>query len=286
MLVVTLVGTPSLSADDVALASKSCSRCSEPVWLSDMRAAEFSAQSAEAVALEAVLPHVDVFVQLEATREKSLFVADMDSTMIQVECIDELADYAGLKVEIAAVTEAAMRGELDFEAALRKRVALLAGLDVGAIAACLRDRVRPTPGAATLIATLKAEGIRTVLVSGGFTAFANPVGTALGFDLMAANVLAESEGKLTGDLVGPVVDAAAKRDLLLKEAAGLGISTSQAVAIGDGANDLDMVMEAGLGIAFHAKSALARAADVRIRNGDLSTLLHALGIGEDRWVRR
>ena len=233
--------------------------------------------------LEEVLPHADVFVQKRAERARRLFVADMDSTMISVECIDELADYAGLKPQIAEVTEAAMRGELDFEAALRRRVALLGGLASSAIDKCLSERVRFTAGAKTLIATLKAHGIRTVLVSGGFTAFAQPVGEALGFDRISANVLATDKGRLTGGLAGPIVDAEAKRRLLMEETEALGCSPSAAVAIGDGANDLQMVAAAGLGIAFHAKPALAERAGARIRNGDLTTILFALGINRQDW---
>ncbi|MEO0501530.1 MAG: HAD-IB family phosphatase, partial [Pseudomonadota bacterium] len=156
-------------------------------------------------ALEAVLPDVDVIVRPADMRPR-LFVADMDSTMITVECIDELADFAGLKAEVSAVTEAAMRGELDFEAALRERVALLAGLEERAIAACLDQRVRPTAGAASLLQALRSAGVRCVLVSCGFTAFAEPVGNMLGFDRVVANVLEISDGVLTGRLAGPVVD--------------------------------------------------------------------------------
>ncbi len=255
------------------------------MWLAEGRAADFRVAEVNREALEAALPDADIFVQPAGERARRLFVADMDSTMIEVECIDELADYAGLKAKISAVTNSAMRGELDFEAALRARVRLLAGLGTDAIDRCLRERVVHTAGAAMLIATLKAEGVRTVLVSGGFTAFAEPVGRALGFDLVVANCLAVEGGKLTGGLDGPIIDAAAKRDLLLAEAAQLGVSAQQAVAIGDGANDLLMVEAAGFGVAYHAKPALAAAADARIRKGDLSVLLYALGIAERRWAR-
>ncbi|MEE4350949.1 MAG: phosphoserine phosphatase SerB [Pacificimonas sp.] len=285
MFVVTLVGTPHLSADDLAAASEICG-ADESVWLAETRAADLFAPRGHAGLrdrMEAALPHADVFVQPVAARARRLFVADMDSTMIQQECIDELASFAGKKAEIAAVTEAAMRGELDFEAALRGRVAKLKGLPVGAIRECVSTRIEMTPGAATLIATLKAEGIRTCLVSGGFHRFADVIGSRLGFDLVLANRLTVAEDLLTGDVESPVVDAAAKRALLVSEARALGADPSQAVAIGDGSNDLMMVEAAGLGVAYHAKPKLAEAADARIRNGDLTSLLFALGIAPERW---
>lgn len=238
--------------------------------------------AADAGALELVLPRCDIFVRAADAPQPRLFVADMDSTMIGVECIDELADYAGLKAEVGAVTEAAMRGELDFEAALRRRVSLLEGLETTTIASCLAERVHETPGARTLVATLKAHGVRTVMVSGGFTAFAVPVGTAIGFDRIAANELETGDERLTGRLAGEIVDAARKAALLTAEAEGRG-GVAAALAIGDGANDIPMVRMAGYGIAFHAKPILARAADARIRNGDLTAVLHALGIRRADW---
>lgn len=259
-------------------------------WLADDRAADLSLPvenvdaGALTVRIEAALPHADVFVQRQSERQRRLFVADMDSTMIAVECIDELADFANLKAEVAAVTEAAMRGELDFEAALRRRVSLLKGLDRSAIDRCREERVRFTPGAETLIATLRAERVRTVLVSGGFTAFAQPVADALGFDVVQANVLGLGADRLTGDLDGAVVDAVAKKALLLSEARQMGVPVSAAIAVGDGANDLQMVRAAGLGLAYRAKPALAEAADARIRNGDLTAILFALGIPQRRWT--
>ena len=284
MLLVTLVRTPTLSEGDIATAREILGG-GDIGWLTEGKAADISGIGDGKVAeLEAALPHVDVFSQEERARERKLFVADMDSTMISVECIDELADFAGLKSEIAAVTEAAMRGELDFEAALRRRVSLLEGLDEGAIQSCLNERVKDNPGARTLVATLKSRGVRTVLVSGGFTAFAGPVGERLGFDRVVANVLEIGGGKLTGGLAGPVVDAATKREVLLEEAEQLGIGPDAAIAMGDGANDLQMVKVAGLGVAFHAKPALAEKANANIRNGPLTTLLFALGIPEAEWT--
>ncbi len=226
----------------------------------------------------------DVVVQPAAGREKRLLVADMDSTMIGVECIDELADYAGLKPAIAAITDAAMRGELDFEGALDARVALLRGLDAGVIERCLAERVHLTPGARTLVGTMRARGARCVLVSGGFTRFAEPVARAIGFDRAVANELLIEDGRLTGAVRKPIVGAAAKLETLRAEAAALGIGLAETLAVGDGANDLPMIAAAGLGIAYHAKPIVAAAAGALIDRGDLTTLLWAQGIARRDWV--
>ncbi len=231
--------------------------------------------------LEAALPHVDVVVQpAGAPRRKALLIADMDSTLIQCECIDELADYAGLKPQVAAITEAAMRGELDFTAALDARVALLAGMDVGVLDRCRDERVRLMPGARELVATMTAAGARTILVSGGFTAFARPVGAALGFDRVVANTLLSEGGRLTGTVARPVVDGGTK----LAELRAAGVALDRCLAVGDGANDVPMLAAAGLGIAFHGKPATAAAADANVRHGDLTVLLWAQGIPRARWV--
>jgi len=212
-----------------------------------------------------------------------LLVADMDSTMVACECLDELADYAGLKAEVAAITERAMRGELNFAASLTERVALLTGLPTADIALCLSARVRPNPGARTLIATVRAHGIRTVLVTGGFTAFAKPVGAMLGFDRVVANRFEVDGDRLTGRVIPPIVDAATKRAVLLAEAEPLG-GVAAAVAVGDGANDIPMLQAAGLGIAYHAKPKANAAAAARIAHGDLTTLLYALAIPRADWT--
>lgn len=240
--------------------------------------------AAARAALEGVFPATDVIVQLVRGREKKLLVADMDSTMITVECIDELADYAGIKPQIAEVTERAMRGELDFAAALDARVGLLKGLDEGAIDRCLDERVRNSPGAETLVKTMRARGSMTVLVSGGFTRFAEPVGARLGFERVIANVLEIADGALTGTVEKPIVDSATKETALREAMAESGLDASETLAVGDGANDLAMIRVAGLGVAYHAKPIVAAAAGARIDHGDLTALLHAQGIPKAEWV--
>ena len=212
-----------------------------------------------------------------------VFVSDMDSTMIGQECIDELADYAGIKPQIAAITERAMLGELDFESALRERVALLAGLEEGAIQRCLAERIRPNPGARVLVETLKAVGCKTVLVTGGFHHFADPVAEGLGFDRVVANRLEVADGALTGALLGPVVDSAVKRAVLLEEltAAGAG---AVGMAAGDGANDIPMLEAAHLSVAYDAKPKARAAADCWIDRGDLTAVLVLLGIPPVQWA--
>ena len=227
---------------------------------------------------------VDLLPIPPGPRRIALFVADMDSTMIGQECIDELADYAGVKPQVAAITERAMQGELDFAGALRERVALLAGLDRSVIAQCLAERVRPNPGAATLVATLRKHGARCLLVSGGFTAFAGPVGAMLGFDEVRANVLTARDGTLIGTVDGAIVDASAKRVALEERRAALGLARDATMAIGDGANDKAMVEAAGWGVAYHAKPALAEVADARIDHHGLDAILWALGIPCAQWA--
>ncbi|MEG3179991.1 phosphoserine phosphatase SerB [Sphingomonas sp. LT1P40] len=235
-------------------------------------------------ALEGAYDGVDIVVQPILGRIKSLLVADMDSTMITVECIDELADYAGIKAQIAEVTEAAMRGELDFAEALDARVALLKGLGKDAIDRCLAERVKLMPGARTLVQTMGANGARTILVSGGFTRFAEPVGAQIGFDRVIANELLIENAALTGAVTKPIVDSATKEKTLLGAMAEYGLPASATMAVGDGANDLAMIKQAGLGVAYHAKPIVAAAAGARIDHNDLTALLYAQGIGRGDWV--
>ena len=226
----------------------------------------------------------DVVVQPAEHRRKKLIVADMDSTMITVECIDELADYAGIKAQIAAVTEAAMRGELDFGEALDARVALLKGLDEDVIARCLAERVKIMPGAKALVRTMRGWGATAILVSGGFTRFAEPVAAEIGFTRAIANVLEIADGRLSGTVTKPIVDASTKLATLSEAVLELGLPSAETLAVGDGANDLAMITQAGLGVAYHAKPVVAAAAGARIDHGDLSALLFAQGVARKDWA--
>jgi phosphoserine phosphatase len=258
--------------------------CAADIDFSWPDAFDATARSAAAYGLQGIAPGVDVIVQPSIGRRKRLLVADMDSTMITVECIDELADYAGIKAEIAVVTEAAMRGELDFAEALDARVALLRDLDAGAIDRCRAERVRLMPGATALIRTMKAHGARSVLVSGGFTVFAEPVAAEIGFDLAIANRLGIADGRLDGLVARPIVDAETKRVTLEAERDALGLATDETLAVGDGANDIPMIRAAGLGVAYHAKPKTAGAAGARIDHGDLTALLWAQGYPKASWT--
>ena len=232
------------------------------------------------------LPEVDVFVQPEEYRFKRLLVADMDSTIVGQECLDELADFAGLKREIAEITERAMQGQLDFKAALRERVALLSGLDEEAIGRCLAERVVPNPGAATLVRTMRVGGARAILVTGGFVSFADPIAKMLGFHAVRANRLLFDGGQLSGSVEDPIVDAKAKRDAFIEAREEMGIRAEEVLAIGDGANDKLMVEEAGLGVAYRPKPALAEVADARLDHHGLDALLWAQGIRKRDWVSK
>lgn len=212
-----------------------------------------------------------------------LFIADMDSTMIAVECIDELADFAGMKDRVAAITERAMQGELDFEGALLERVALLRGLPEADLAACYAQRVALNPGARTLVQTMNAMGAVTALVSGGFTYFSQRVAEAAGFGLNRANVLLFEDGRLTGDVARPILGRAAKLELLQSLCAEHGIAAADVVAVGDGANDLSMVEAAGIGIAYHAKPALRAAARAVLDHSDLTAILALQGLPRSEW---
>jgi len=231
------------------------------------------------------LEGVDIVVQQDEPRWKSLLVADMDSTIIGQECIDELADYVGLKDKVARITERAMQGELDFPGALRERVRLLAGLDQRALSRCLSERVEITAGAETLVQTMRAGGASCLLVSGGFLSFAEPIASAVGFDRVRANRLVFTGGKLSGEVGDPIIDAMAKRDALVEARDLLGLKVEDVIAIGDGANDKLMIEEAGLGIAFRAKPALVDVADAELRHHGLDALLWVQGVARRDWFR-
>ncbi|GJD98831.1 phosphoserine phosphatase SerB [Methylobacterium isbiliense] len=228
---------------------------------------------------------IDVAVRpADAHRRKRLFLADMDSTMIEQECIDELADRVGLKDHVAAITERAMRGEIAFEPALRERVALLDGLPVGAIDEVIAERITPTPGGRTLVQTMRAHGAYACLVSGGFTLFTGPVAARIGFDEHRANRLVVADGRLAGRVEEPIVGRDAKRATLIELRDRLGLAPAETLAVGDGANDLAMLEEAGLGVAFRAKPAVAAAAQARVQHGDLTALLYLQGFAAAEFV--
>ena len=209
---------------------------------------------------------------------RRLLIADMDSTIIQQECIDELAEFAGKRAEISAITERAMRGELDFDSALKERVAMLKGLPISVLQETFDKRITLTPGARTLVQTMNSLGAVTALVSGGFTFFTARIAEACGFQYNQANELLVKDGKLTGEVAMPILGRAAKEEALMRLAADHGIDLSDTLAVGDGANDLSMLNKAGLGVAFHAKPAVAEVADARIDYGDLTALLYLQGI--------
>lgn len=236
--------------------------------------------------LRALAGRIDVVVQPAAGRRKKLFLADMDSTMIRQECIDELADYVGLKSHVAAITERAMRGEIAFEPALRERVALLEGLPVSVVEEVIRERIKLTSGARILIATMRANGTRTCMVSGGFTLFTDRIAAMIGFDESRANTLTILDGhKLAGKVAEPIFGRDGKRAALVELRTEFGLAKADTMAIGDGANDLDMILEAGLGVAYHAKPKLAAAAAARIDHCDLTALLYVQGYSTDEFVQ-
>lgn len=220
---------------------------------------------------------IDLNLQRAGGRRKAMLLADMDSTMIQQECIDELADMAGVGAHVAGITARAMNGELDFESALNERVGLLKGLPVAVIDQVLAERITFMPGGRALIATMKAHGGHAVLVSGGFTAFTAKVAGALGFDEHRANTLLAEDGRLTGTVALPILGKQAKVDALIEITARLGITPAEVIAVGDGANDLGMLHLAGAGVALHAKPSVAAQCALRINHGDLTALLYLQG---------
>lgn len=295
--VATLVSNPARPALDAMLVEKAIAAlpaAAIPVWLAPSIAADlfFAPQGATdnralADQIRATLGNapVDVIVQPAATRRKKLFLADMDSTMIGQECIDELADYVGKKEHVAEITERAMRGEIAFEPALRERVALLKGLEAKIVPQVIAERITFTPGGRELVRTMRANGAHTALVSGGFTLFTSAVAEAIGFHENRANVLIVEDEKFAGLVSEPILGKEAKLASLIELREKHGLKAHETMAVGDGANDLAMLGEAGLGIAYRAKPAVAAAAHARIDHSDLTALLYAQGYKQSELVK-
>ncbi len=295
--VATLISNPAAPALDAALIERvrgALPAPQAPIWLDPGIAADipFTAPGgndnhglAERVRAALADAKVDVLLQQTSGRRKALFLVDMDSTMIGQECIDELADYAGLKQRVASITERAMRGEIEFAPALRERVALLKGLPASIIDEVIAERIRLTPGAHTLIATLRRNGTYTCLVTGGFTLFTARIAAMLGFDENRANTLVlDAAGRLTGEVAEPIFGREGKLATLIELTRRLGLSARQTLVAGDGANDIAMIQAAGLGVAYHAKPRVAAAAAARIDYGDLTALLYAQGYRREEFA--
>ena len=287
---VTLLTSPDQPRLDAALVDslRNAWGGGDAVWLAPDEAASFDMLRMPAnrwdIWAECQGMGVDLIIVPAQGRRKKMLLADMDSTMIQQECIDELADEAGVGDRVKDITARAMNGELDFEGALRERVGLLAGLDEAVIGQVLEQRITYMPGGKTLLATMKANGAYAALVSGGFTAFTSSVAQALGFDENRANTLLVEGGKLTGQVRDPILGKQAKVDALEGITARLGLAEADVLAVGDGANDLGMLHRAGMGVALHAKPAVAAECDVRINFGDLTALLYVQGYSQDEFI--
>lgn len=290
MYIATLVTNPAAPALDRAMVEnlRNAWGGGDAIWLAVGEAAEFAMQDMPAnrwdVWADLQAAGVDLIVQPADGRTKKMLLADMDSTMIQQECIDELADVAGVGERVKEITAKAMNGELDFEGALKERVALLAGLPESVIAEVIEDRITFMPGGKALLATMKAHGAYCALVSGGFTAFTGHVAATLGFDENRANTLNVEGGTLTGTVGLPILGREAKVQALKEITARLGIGHDDVMAVGDGANDLGMLGIAGSGVALHAKPSVAAECDIRINHGDLTALLYIQGYAKTEFA--
>ena len=294
--VLTLIAAPDTTIGD--LADRICATCPElatqqPTWLSANRACDIALPRIEPSQANAILATalqlcqakpIDICLVATASRRKRLLIADMDSTIIRQECIDEIADFAGLKPKISAITERAMRGELEFDAALRERVGLLKGLPADVLQQVIDERIELTDGARTLVQTMRANGAATALVSGGFTFFTERIAQMTGFAINQANTLVIEDGMLTGAVGEPILGQDAKRAALHRLIGEHDLSAAETLAVGDGANDLAMIKDAGLGVAFHAKPVVAAEADAQINHGDLTALLYLQGYAEEDFV--
>lgn len=288
MPIVTILAAPDRADLDAARvdAARRGLTGDAATWLARGVAAEFAVPSAEGFAATWAEAHgagFDLAIQPDGPRRKHLLLADMDSTMIGQECIDELAAHAGVGPHVAAITARAMNGELDFEAALTERVGLLAGLTEDVVAEVLAERITLAAGGETLVATMRANGAWTALVSGGFTVFTGPVRGMLGFDEDRANVLHAGEGRLLGTVQMPILGREAKVAALNEIAAAKGLTPADAIAVGDGANDLPMLLAAGTGVALHAKPSVAAQAPIRLDHADLTGLLYLQGYRSDEF---
>jgi len=281
----TLIGNSATALTEtlVAAAGSLLPTPSAPDWLAPDAACDLHFEAEDGKAVEATIrasfsdTKIDLAVQVAGNRKKGLLVADMDSTIIQQECIDELAAELGIKDRISAITERAMRGEIAFEPALKERVGLLKGLPLASLEKVYAERIVETPGGRALVGTMRANGATCALVSGGFTFFTERVAAAVGFNLNRANTLIFADDKLTGEVGEPILGRYAKIESLVNLREELKLAPHATMAVGDGANDLGMIEEAGLGVAFHAKPVVAEAADARIDHGDLTALLYLQG---------
>ena len=287
--ILSIIANPLSSVIDMSLRKRICSLFpnSEIQELADSIAYDLAVSDYDAIhpARQSLAGFpVDVNIVPAQNRRKQFLIADMDSTIIEQECIDELADFAGKREEISTITERAMRGELDFEAALKERVAMLKGIPESALNQTFERRISLTPGARILVQTMNKTGAVTALVSGGFTFFTDRVAAATGFHTAQANDLCISDGLLTGAVSEPILGRAAKQNALHRIANDRGIALDQTLAVGDGANDLSMLESAGLGVAYHAKPAVAAAAHTRIDHGNLTALLYLQGIKKSEFA--
>ena len=288
-LVAVLIADPQVGLDPAVVSAVEVATGGAPRWLDDSDAAEFALHDEPSWddQLRPLLgsARVDLAIVPAANRRKRLLIADMDSTIIEQECIDELADEVGKRDEVSAITERAMRGEIDFADALRERVATLRGLPTTAVDRVLLERIHIRAGALELVRTMRANGAHTMLISGGFTHFTRAIATEVGFDENRANTLNVAADAFDGSVAEPILGREAKLIALNEATAAYGITTDDALAVGDGANDLAMIETAGLGVALHAKPAVAARADVSIRYGDLTSLLYLQGYTSDKFVR-